>query len=89
MWWRYSVLLKRGETRAVHQRLLEQGIETMPPFAPMYRIPMYADGVRPEQLPVAEDVYRRLLSLPISPYLKREDLTEIIGCLRQAVVEGE
>jgi len=85
VWWRYSVLLKRGDTRAVHARLLRAGIETMPPFAPMYRIPMYRTGYDPAEFPVAEDAYQRLLSLPISPYLRRSDIEFIIDELRRAM----
>ncbi|MBI3021865.1 MAG: DegT/DnrJ/EryC1/StrS family aminotransferase [Candidatus Omnitrophica bacterium] len=85
VWWRYGVLLKRANPRAVHQTLLERGIETMPPFVPMYRIPMYRDGCDLTQFPVAEDVYRRSLALPISPYLQREDVEEIVTALQHAM----
>lgn len=85
VWWRYSVLLKTGNPRDVHAKLIELGIETMPPFTPMYRIPMYREGYRPSDFPVSEDVYRRSLALPISPYLERPHVEEIVEALRQAV----
>ena len=83
--WRYSVLLKRGDTRRVYARLAEQGVEAMPPFAPMYRIPQYATGQDPANYPVAEDVYRRLLSLPSSPHLERGQVEEIVSIFEDAV----
>lgn len=85
VWWRYGFLLKAADPRAVHRKLMEGGMETMPPFVPMYRIPMYREGYDPSQFPVAEDVYRRTLALPISPYLQREHVEEIVEALHQAV----
>jgi perosamine synthetase len=85
VFWRYSVLLKRGDPRRVYARLAEQGIEAMPPFAPMYRIPQYAHGQDPKRFPVAEDVYKRLLSLPSSPFLEREHVAEIVTSFEAAV----
>lgn len=85
VFWRYSVLLKRGEPRRVYARLAEQGVEAMPPFAPMYRIPQFAHGQDPRKFPVAEDVYRRLLSLPSSPHLERGQLNDIVRIFQTAV----
>jgi dTDP-4-amino-4,6-dideoxygalactose transaminase len=85
VWWRYGCLLKSARPRDVHARLLERGIETLPPFTPMYRIPMYRAGYRPEEFPVAEDAYRRTLALPISPYLGRTDVEAIVRELQQAL----
>jgi perosamine synthetase len=85
VFWRYTVLLKRGDPRRVYARLAEQGIEAMPPFAPMYRIPQYADGQDPAKYPVTEDVYRRLLSLPSSPHLERDQVAEIVKLFQDAV----
>ena len=85
VFWRYSVLLKRGDPRRVYARLAERGVEAMPPFAPMYRIPQYAGGQDPARFPVTEDVYRRLLSLPGSPHLEREHVEEIVRIFHDAV----
>ena len=88
VFWRYSVLLKRGDPRRVYARLAEQGIEAMPPFAPMYRIPQFAAGQDPKNFPVAEDVYRRLLSLPSSPHLERAQVAEIVETFQAALAEA-
>lgn len=84
-WWKYSPLLKGVSPRAVHAKLLEVGIESMPPFAPMYRLPMFQDGYDPSSFPATEDVYARLLSLPTSPYLERADVEEIARALKVAI----
>ena len=85
VFWRYSVLLKRGDPRRVYARLAEQGVEAMPPFAPMYRIPQFSGGQDPRRFPVTEDVYRRLLSLPGSPHLERDQVEEIVRIFHEAV----
>ncbi|MBI3021879.1 MAG: DegT/DnrJ/EryC1/StrS family aminotransferase [Candidatus Omnitrophica bacterium] len=85
VWWRYAVLLKTANPREVHAQLIDVGIETMPPFTPMYRIPMYRGGHRPSDFPITEDLYRRSLALPISPYLERPQVEEIVNALQQAV----
>ena len=85
VFWRYSVLLKRGNSRRVYARLADQGIEAMPPFAPMYRIPQYAHGQDPRKFPVTEDVYERMLSLPSSPHLERAHVEEIVSVFHAAL----
>jgi perosamine synthetase len=84
-WWKYSPLVKHATPRVLHQRLLEDGIETMPPFTPMYRLSMFCEGLSPDSFPVAEDVYARLLSLPTSPYLERHDVETIVSALHAAI----
>lgn len=85
VWWRYSPLLKHGDTRQLHDALHLAGIEAMPPFTPMYRIPMYRQGHDPADFPVTEDAYRRLLSLPISPHLQQQDVDVIVEELRRVM----
>jgi perosamine synthetase len=87
VWWRYSPLLRMADPRAVHARLLAQGIETLPPFTPMYRLPMYRRA-DPANFPVAESVYHRLLSLPASPRLTLDDVRIIVDAFVQAVKAG-
>jgi perosamine synthetase len=84
-WWKYSPLVKHASPRALHLRLLAEGIETMPPFTPMYRLPMFCKGLSPGSFPVTEDVYARLLSLPTSPYLERHDVETIVSALHAAI----
>ena len=85
VWWKYAVLLNGGETRNVHTKLLEKGIEALPPFTPMYRLPHYSAGYDPADFPVSEDLFRRALCLPSSPLLTREDVQVISGTFRETV----
>ena len=87
VWWRYTPRLRRGNTRAVHARLMAQGIETLPPFTPMYRLPMYRHA-DPQKFPVAEELYGRLLSLPAGPRLTVKDVEVIVDAFVAAVKAG-
>ena len=81
VYWRYVILLNRGQPRDVHEKLLELGIETLPPFVPMYRLPMYNCNRPYTDFTVSEDVYERLLCLPASPYLRQSEVEYIVDSL--------
>ena len=53
-------------------------------FRPLHLMPYYAEtyGYRPEDLPVAADVYARSLSLPLYPAMTRADVDYVAGELR-------
>ena len=57
----------------------------MPPFAPLYRLPMHADAYQPDAFPVSERVDQHLLSLPSSPHLTRMQIEEIVTVIQQVV----
>lgn len=78
VWWRYTPRLVRHRPADLHAALLRRGIETLPPFTPMYRLPMYKAQHDAVKFPVAEDLYARLISLPASPYLTRDDIAVIV-----------
>ena len=70
-WHLYVVLVEDGVREGLLQKLAERGVAagvhypTLVPFQPAYE----HLGYRPGQLPVAEDVARRCLSLPMYPEL--------------------
>ncbi len=85
----YSVLLpgddmpvQRDEFR---QRLREKGIET----GVYYPIPLHLQPIFAQQgtgnLPVSEDLARRIVSVPVHPGLDRQDLARIAEAVREAV----
>jgi len=86
-WWKYAVRLKRLDAHAAYLALERLGIETSPPFVPLYRLPMYRgdylDAAFDERFPIAEDAYKRLLCLPSSPRLQFEDVCEIVKAFDQ------
>ena len=82
VWWRYTPRLVGHRPRDLHSALLARGIETLPPFTPMYRLPMYSADCDARRFPVAEDLFQRLISLPASPYMTRDDVAMVVdACL--------
>ncbi|MGI9258387.1 MAG: DegT/DnrJ/EryC1/StrS family aminotransferase [Gammaproteobacteria bacterium] len=62
------------------------------PTAVHYPVPIYRQPVfeyldeNPEHYPKAEDAARKVLSLPMHPYLTRQQQAEVISALKRAVV---
>jgi perosamine synthetase len=65
--------------------LLERQIGTSIHFRPLHLMPFYAQayGYRPGDLPIAESVYNRSLSLPLYPSMTIDDTGYVIEQLRQ------
>jgi dTDP-4-amino-4,6-dideoxygalactose transaminase len=56
-------------------------------FIPLHRHPLYRDryGYRPEQFPVAEQLYQGLLSLPLYPGMTDQDVADVIEAVRDII----
>ena len=56
-------------------------------FIPLHRHPFYREtyGYRPEDFPVAEEIYQGLLSLPLYPNMNNQDVTDVIAAVRDIV----
>lgn len=56
-------------------------------FIPLHRHPFYqkAYGCRPEQFPVAEDMYKRLMSLPLYPKMSDSDAEDVVAAVREVI----
>lgn len=72
---------------AVQQLLKEQGIESAVHYpVPLHRQPMYASlGYEEGSLPEAERAAREVLSLPIYPELRDDEIDRVVSALKQAV----
>jgi perosamine synthetase len=87
----YTTLLDVGIDRdAVLKRLLDMGIEARVYFPPAHRQPVFGtgDGAPPVELPVTEDLARRMLSLPFHSRLTGDELADVADCLREAIAAG-
>jgi UDP-4-amino-4,6-dideoxy-N-acetyl-beta-L-altrosamine transaminase len=74
--------------RAFFERLRELGLGVQVHYIPVYWHPYYrALGYRPGLCPVAEDFYRRAVSLPIYPRMTDADLDGAIERVRRAVAD--
>jgi len=54
-------------------------------YIPTHRHPYYRDqfGLKPENYPVTEDVYTRIVSLPIYPDMTEEDVCYVVEAMKQ------
>ena len=61
-------------------QLKELNIGTSVHFIPLHRHPYYRDtyGYRPDQFPIAEQIFERILSLPLYPKMSDSDADEVI-----------
>lgn len=68
--------------------MTEAGIGTSVHFIPLHIQPYWRDryGFQPENFPVAYDVYKRAVSLPIYPKMTDEDIERVIHAVRSILV---
>lgn len=87
-WAQYSILLKDEITRdSLQSYLKEKGIPTMIYYSkPMSRQTAFReyDCVKVE-LPVTEQLCRRVLSLPLHPYMELAEQEWVIGCIKECL----
>ncbi len=76
--------LSRDELRA---ELARRGIDTQVHYEPLHTQPYYRDrwGYGPEDLPVALEQSKRVLSLPLFPEMAREDVAYVSIAVRDAL----
>ena len=71
----------------VIQALSDAGIGTSVHYVPLHRQPYWRDryGLTPEQFPVAEHSYQRMLSLPLFTAMSDEEQAGVIAALKACV----
>lgn len=80
VWHQY--VIKHKERDRLQQHLLEMGVETMIHYpVPPYRQKCYADRFWPS-LPLTDVITSDILSLPIFPTLRKEDVAYVIESIR-------
>ncbi len=77
-----------AERRRVYDQLREREIATQVHYVPIHHHPVSTDiGMKPGDLPVCDEVYDGLLSLPMFPALTDDDIATVVGHLRE-VIDG-
>ncbi len=81
----YPILVPKRDL--VIEKLAKIGIMTSVHFIPLYRMSYYKNKYKYnlKDFPVCESVYKRIISLPIYPQLKKEDQDYIINNLLQII----
>jgi dTDP-4-amino-4,6-dideoxygalactose transaminase len=87
-WAQYSIKLKTEEERdRLKAELGEKGIPAMIYYTkPMHLQTAFVEsGCGGGSYPVSEDICKRVLSLPMHPYLKKDEVERICVCIQQIV----
>ena len=88
-WHLFPVRLRLERLRidrdAFIDELKERGVGCSVHWRPLHLHPYYTEefGWGEEQLPVASAVWRRLISLPIFPYMREEELEHVVTVMRE------
>jgi dTDP-4-amino-4,6-dideoxygalactose transaminase len=89
--WHLYVIRLTDDARAtrdeVIQSLSDAGIATSVHYVPLHRQPYWRDryGLKPEQFPVAERAYQRMISIPLFTAMSDGEQDRVIAALRAAV----
>lgn len=86
-WAQYTILLENGAMRDNVQKALEkQGIPTMIYYKkPLHKQRAFVDEEKDCSCPITEELCNRVLSLPIHPYLKQEEVEGIAEKLLRCI----
>jgi dTDP-4-amino-4,6-dideoxygalactose transaminase len=89
VWAQYTVLVERVGRDALAAALKAEGIPTAVYYPkPLHRQSAYSHyPVAGGRLPVAEQLSRYVLSLPMHPYLEQETQMDIVDAIRRAVAD--
>lgn len=89
-WHLLPVLVPEGVSRdAVFTYMRQAGIGVNVHYIPVYRHTYYRKEIptRPEDYPITERVFSRLLTLPLHPGMEMSDVDEVCGILGSACLE--
>lgn len=69
------------------EAMREHGIGTSVHFIPLHRHPLYRNklGVKPEQFQRSEEIYQRIVSLPLYPAMRDEDADRVISAVQETL----
>ncbi len=89
-WHLYPILIRR-ESNVQRDRLIEalkqRNIGTSVHFIPLHLHPYYRKtfGYKPGDFPVAEDIFQRILSLPLYPGMTSRDIQRVVSAVKESV----
>ena len=93
--WHLFVIMLETERLAIDRaefirKLNELGVGTSVHYLPLHMHPLYREryGYEPNDLPVAQDAYHRIVSLPIYSEMSDEDVEQVIQCVANVVDEA-
>jgi dTDP-4-amino-4,6-dideoxygalactose transaminase len=90
-WHLYAIRLRLERLKISRAEFIEQlkseGIGASVHFIPLHRQPYYRDhfGLQPQDFPVADAAYERLISLPLYTRMTERDVEDVIEAVRRIV----
>jgi UDP-4-amino-4,6-dideoxy-N-acetyl-beta-L-altrosamine transaminase len=89
-WHLYTILLDGIQRDAVFSYLKSHKISTNLHYIPIYHFSYYQKNhpQNPSLFPVTEDVFKRILTLPLYPELKEEEIHLIVETLKKAIQQN-
>jgi perosamine synthetase len=94
--WHLYVIKLRTEALAIDRNIFsekmnEQGIGTSVHFIPLHRHPFYRASFKyfPQDFPVAEQAFERILSLPIYPGMTNDQVDRVISTVRDIAFKNK
>ena len=72
--------------REFFDAMREEGIQCQVHYVPVYYFPFYAErGYKKGLCPVAEDIYKGIMSIPLYPLLTDENVDDVIAAVKKIV----
>ncbi|UCF31672.1 MAG: UDP-4-amino-4,6-dideoxy-N-acetyl-beta-L-altrosamine transaminase [bacterium] len=88
-WHLYVIQFRTLDRLDVFNRLREKGLGVNVHYIPIYRHPFYRKSLSHHygDFPVAERYYARVLTLPLFPLMKKDDISYVVDMVRETVQE--
>jgi dTDP-4-amino-4,6-dideoxygalactose transaminase len=79
------VLDERASRDEVQTVMRRRGVQTSVHYPPIHRFSAYSDGARVRALPQTDEVAGRILTLPLFPHLRDDQVAVVVSALSEAL----
>jgi UDP-4-amino-4,6-dideoxy-N-acetyl-beta-L-altrosamine transaminase len=88
VWHLYTVLLEGLDRNRFFSLMRKKNIGVNLHYIPVYKHTYYVNlGVSGKDCPVTEDVFNRIVTLPLFPKMNDEDVTDVIDAVKESITE--
>lgn len=89
VWHIYTILLNNLDRDAFFSKMREKNIGVNVHYIPIYRFSYYRKhfSFSPEDFPVTEQVFNRIITLPLFPKMNEEQIREVIDATKKSIEE--
>jgi len=88
-WHIYTVLLNRLNRDEFFSKMREKGIGVNVHYIPIYRFSYYQEQIdnNPEDFPVTEEVFSKIVTLPLFSKMEDEEITYVINTVKETIAQ--